>query len=99
MRFFQKTPLDTTDYTKLSFNELIQVVRVDWTTINNDSAAASILDALIELKNIEDTYISDGGCRLVSEFLAHSRKWHSYRAKLVKSELMRRLAASINDYD
>ena len=92
MQFFKKAALDETDYSKLSFKELIKHIENDWKSIDNNSIEGSLLKALGELEGIGDVYIADSGYRLVCEFLSNSNKWRSRKSKIIKSELKHRLA-------
>lgn len=58
-----------------------------------ENPAGPYLAAMLELKNIDDTYGSDDGRQIVAYFLSNATGWRGPAARQIKAELKRRLAA------
>ena len=77
--------------TECSLNELALAVTKDWERVY--FGAKPYLAALLMLDSIEDDYGDDSGRDVVAYFLSNATTWRGPTAKIIKSELKRRLEA------
>lgn len=72
----------------LEIQEIASLIRMDWGNVNY--AAEPYLDAMSQLKSIDDRYFYDTGKNMVLYFLANAQTWRGEVAREVKAELKAR---------
>lgn len=72
-----------------AIHEIAEMIRQDWKNVNY--AAVPYLQTMFTLDNITDNYYADSGRSVVNYFLANAQTWRGETAKIVKTELNRRL--------
>lgn len=72
----------------LEIQEIANLIRMDWGNVNY--AAEPYLDAMSQLKSIDDRYFYDTGKNMVLYFLANAQTWRGEVAREVKAELKAR---------
>ena len=68
-----------------TLSEISREIRKDWQKVNY--AAQPYLDAMAELRSINDNYYLDSARSVVLYFLANAGSWRGDTAKRVKAEL------------
>lgn len=70
-------------------------IRADWSTRGKgvNYAAKPYLDAMLELDQITDRYIMDSARDIVLRFLGNASSWRGDKAREIKAELRKILAA------
>lgn len=66
--------------------EIAQEIKEDWGA-KIYFGAVPYLDAMAQLRTIDDTYINDSAKSIVAYFLSNARTWRGEVAKRVKKEL------------
>ena len=66
-------------------NEIAREIRQDWKNVNY--GAKPYLDAMEDLRDINDNYFQDSGQSIVGYFLSNARSWRGPVAKRIKAEL------------
>lgn len=65
--------------------EIVQEIRKDWKNVY--FGAVPYLNAMEELKSIDDTYGLDSGKSIVIYFLANAQTWRGEVARRIKKQL------------
>ena len=68
-----------------SLSEIAREIRSDWPNIY--FGAVPYVDAMRELRTIEDRYFADSAKSIVLYFLANAQTWRGPVAKRIKAEL------------
>jgi hypothetical protein len=84
MTTFTQTELET-----LSLHAIAKLIQRDWKNVNY--AAKPYLDAMHQLRDVQDTFGLDDGSSIVRYFLGNATSWRGETARNVKAELKRRL--------
>lgn len=77
------------DYGKKSIGEIAAIIRKHWKQVNY--GAKPYLDAMSSMDKIDDKYGADDGRGIVAYFLSNANSFRGPEAKIIKSELKRRL--------
>lgn len=80
---------DQLDLPAKSLSEIAWIITADWTHPN--FAAVPYTNAMIDLRDMDDTYGADSARDIVLYFLANAGTWRGPVAREVKAELNRRL--------
>ena len=72
----------------LELQEIASLIRMDWGNVNY--AAEPYLEAMEELRSVNDKYFYDTGKNMVLYFLANAQTWRGEVAREVKAELKAR---------
>lgn len=93
MSLFKKAYVDATDYSKLSISEIAKVILNDWKEIilPKNAYPLELVNAMATLKVLKDYYYLDDGYEIVGRFVNNCKGWNTYSAKIIKSELKKRL--------
>jgi len=78
-----------TDYKEKSISEIASAIRKHWKAVNY--AAKPYLSAMIGMEEIDDDYGAEPGREMVARFLANAGSFKGPEAKVIKTELKRRL--------
>ena len=77
---------DNCDFSKMKLSQIADVIMDDWSD-NITSYAWPYVEAMMNLKDINDTYGNDNAAGVVSYFLANAKGWQGETAKKVKAYL------------
>lgn len=73
------------DFSKMKLSQIADVIFSDWSDIT--PYARPYIEAMMNLKTINDTYGSDDAAGIVSYFLTNAKKWQGETARKVKAHL------------
>lgn len=73
----------------LSISQIAWFIHDSWK--KTSPYAQPYLDAMYSLESINDMYYHDSGKSIVAYFLSNATSWHGETARMVKTELKRRL--------
>jgi len=68
-----------------SLSEIAREIRKDWAPVN--FAAKPYLEAMGQLRSIDDAYYYDSGRSVVLYFLSNASSWRGEAARRIKAEL------------
>lgn len=69
----------------MTVSEIASVIYNDWKNVN--FAAKPYLEAMCDLKSVDDNYGYDSGKMIVAYFLGNASSWRGEKAKEVKAHL------------
>ena len=87
------TPKPVPDFKTMTIAQIAKVIVKDWKNINY--AAKPYLQAMNELRTIDDTFGMDSGASIVRYFLSNAGAYRGVTAKAVKTELRTRLKTGV----
>lgn len=71
--------------TERAISEIANEIQQDWKNVNY--AAKPYLDAMKELKSVDDNFYEDSAESVIAYFLGNARSWKGETAKRIKLEL------------
>lgn len=86
-----KTAVALPDLKDKTIADLAKLIRKDWALPNY--AAVPYLDAMLELKTVNDKFGMDSGEGIILRFLSNASSWRGDMARAIKAELRLRLKA------
>jgi len=82
-------PMTTEQIKSLPLSGIANLIRRDWK--KPYFGAVPYIDAMAQLNSVDDDYWNDSGKSIILYFLSNASSWRGDVAKLVKTELKRRI--------